>query len=54
LQAFALCNSSDIHNFCFKNFGGFLEENTQPVSPMASQGGQDSNVLIKRRFEELT
>jgi len=31
----------------------FLEENTQPVSPMASQGGQDINILIKRRYEEL-
>ena len=30
-----------------------MEENTQPVSPMASQGGQDINVLIKRRHEEL-
>ncbi len=30
-----------------------MEENIQPVSPMASQGGQDINVLIKRRHEEL-
>ena len=30
-----------------------MEENTQPVSPMASQGGQDINLLIKRRHEEL-
>ena len=30
-----------------------MEENTQPVSPMASQGGQDINILIKRRYEEL-
>lgn len=30
-----------------------MEENTQPVSPMASQDGQDINVLIKRRYEEL-